>query len=80
MTMYSDVQKRAQAEIDSIVGRSRLPTVEDRDRMPFVNGVVLESLRWNPVIPLGLPHKAVEDDVYRGMLIPANATIFANVW
>ena len=80
MTLYPEVQKTAQAELDRVVGRSRLPNLDDRAKMPYINGIVYESLRWNPVLPLGLAHKAVEDDVYRGMLIPANATIYANVW
>ena len=36
------------------------------------------SLRWYPVLPLGVPHKSVADDEYRGMFIPAGSTIIPN--
>jgi cytochrome P450 len=53
MVLYPDVQTRAQAEIDSVVGRDRLPTFEDRASLPYVDAVVREVLRWRPIGPLG---------------------------
>lgn len=38
----------------------------------------LQRCRWHPVLPLGVPHKAVAADEYRGMHIPAGATVIAN--
>ena len=77
---YPEVQKKAQAEIDRVVGTDRLPTIADRANLPYVEALVTELYRWLPVAPLALPHRAVNDDVYNGMLIPKDATIFANVW
>ena len=54
MTLYPDVQKQAQAELDSVVGTDRLPTLDDRHRLPYLEAVVNEVLRWNPVGPLGM--------------------------
>lgn len=48
-----EVQKKAQAEIDALVGNDRLPTLSDRSRLPYINAVVTEVLRWNSVAPLG---------------------------
>jgi cytochrome P450 len=53
MVLYPDVQTRTQAEIDSVVGRDRLPTFEDRASLPYVDAVVREVLRWRPIGPLG---------------------------
>jgi cytochrome P450 len=53
MVLYPDAQKRAQAEIDSVIGRDRLPTFEDRASLPYVDAIVRETFRWNPVLPLG---------------------------
>jgi cytochrome P450 len=53
MVLYPDVQRRAQAEIDSVVGGDRLPTFEDRASLPYVESVLRETLRWHPVGPLG---------------------------
>jgi hypothetical protein len=53
MVLYPDAQKRAQAEIDSVIGRDRLPTFEDRASLPYVDAIERETFRWNPVLPLG---------------------------
>lgn len=80
MTLYPDIQRRAQEEVDNVTGGTRLPTYEDRDKMPYVNGLVYECLRWNPVVPLGLAHTSTKEDIYNGMRIPKGTTLFANVW
>ncbi|KAI0697258.1 cytochrome P450 [Cytidiella melzeri] len=73
-----EVQSKAQAEIDSVVGRDRLPGFEDRDALPYVQCVVHETMRWQPVVPLGIPHMSTADDCYEDMLIPKGSTIIAN--
>ena len=80
MTMNPEVQRTAQAEIDRVVGPNRLPTIADRDSLPYVNALVKEVLRWQPVAPMGLPHTSTEDDVIDGYFIPKDAMLFANVW
>ncbi|KAJ2989842.1 hypothetical protein NUW58_g3263 [Xylaria curta] len=80
MTIYPDVQKRAQEEIDRIVGSNRLPIMTDRENLPYINAVVKETLRWHPVAPMGLPHENTEDDVCDGYLIPKGSMLFANIW
>jgi cytochrome P450 len=80
MTVSPEVQKRAQEEIDRVVGTDRLPTVADRENLPYVDAVVKEVLRWHPVAPMGLPHTSTEDDICNGYLIPKGAMLFANVW
>ena len=54
MILYPDVQRKAQAEIDKIVGNSRLPDFSDEGSLPYVQAVVKETLRWHPVGPLGV--------------------------
>jgi cytochrome P450 len=53
MVSYPDVQRRAQAEINSVIGRDRLPVFEDRASLPYIESVLRETLRWQPVGPLG---------------------------
>ncbi|KAL0567556.1 hypothetical protein V5O48_014442, partial [Marasmius crinis-equi] len=52
MTLYPAVQERAQAELDEKVGSSRLPDFGDREKLPFIEAVLAETLRWHPVVPL----------------------------
>ena len=53
MMVYPKVQRRAQEEIDRVIGSDRLPTFADRGSLPYVEAVAKELLRWNPVTPLG---------------------------
>ena len=55
MTLYPEIQKKAQAEIDAVVGPNRLPDFQDRPSLPYINAVVKELSRWNLVEPLGRP-------------------------
>ncbi len=61
---------RAQTELDSVIGTGRLPGFEDRPRLPYVEAIYRELLRWRPPTMLGLFHTNSEDDVYRGYFIP----------
>ena len=80
MVLHPNVQKKAQEEIDCVVGTDRLPSLDDRDKMPFIAHVMWENLRWNPVAPLALSHATVQDDIYEGYWIPKGTTIQPNVW
>ncbi|KAH7883314.1 cytochrome P450 [Phlebopus sp. FC_14] len=80
MVLYPEVQKRAQAEIDKVVGRDRLPNFDDRSSLPYVEAVLKEILRFYPVAPLGIPHATTTDDVFDGYFIPKGSTIVANIW
>ena len=53
MTVYPEVQRQAQAEIDRVIGNDRFPTILDQPSLPYVDALVKEVLRWNPVGPLG---------------------------
>ena len=55
MALHPEVQKKAQAEIDTVVGPNRLPDFHDRPSLPYINAVVKESSRWNLVVPLCRP-------------------------
>jgi cytochrome P450 len=48
-----DVQTMAQKELDAVTMRERLPTFEDRPRLPFVDAICKEVKRWKPAVPLG---------------------------
>jgi cytochrome P450 len=54
LTLFPEAQKKAQAEIDAIVGPDRLPSYADRNSLPYVEALVKEILRWNAVAPTGI--------------------------
>ena len=53
MSLHPEIMRKAQQELDDVTGRDRLPTFEDRARLPFVEAVCREVSRWRPVVPLG---------------------------
>jgi cytochrome P450 len=67
--MATHPSTKAQEEIDSVNGTHRLLEFENCPSLPYV-GASREVMRWKPVLPLGLPHAATEDDVYDGYFIP----------
>ncbi|KAF5343042.1 hypothetical protein D9758_011166 [Tetrapyrgos nigripes] len=80
MRLYPNVMKKAQAEIDAVVGRDRLPTFEDRDHLPYIQAIVKEVLRWGPIVPLGVPRRVMKDDFYEGYFIPKGSLVIGNIW
>ena len=80
MTLHPEVQQKAREEIDRVVGTHRLPSISDRQNLPFVEAVVKEAFRWHPVGPMGLPHETSEDDYCEGYLIPKGALVIPNIW
>ena len=77
MLHHPEVLKKAQEEIDRVVGRDRLPTNEAD--LPYIRALQLELLRWRPVVPLVQPHLASDDDEYNGMRIPKGSLVWANL-
>ncbi|ETW79020.1 cytochrome P450 monooxygenase 71 [Heterobasidion irregulare TC 32-1] len=80
MVLYPEVQQKAHAEIDAIIGHGRLPKHSDESLLPYVGAVVKEVLRWAPIAPLGVPHSVLSDDIYKGYLIPAGSVVLGNCW
>lgn len=51
--VYPDVQRKAQEELDRVVGRDRLPEFADKAELPYLDAIMRECLRWLPVLPTG---------------------------
>lgn len=80
MVLHPRVYVKARDEIERIVGMSNLPTLEHKDSLPYINCIIQELYRWNPPLPLGLPHHLQSVDEYRNFHIPRGSMIFANIW
>ncbi|RZC40009.1 cytochrome P450 303a1 [Asbolus verrucosus] len=79
LILYPDVQKKAQEEIDNVVGRSRLPNLRDRPQMPYMECVVLEALRMFSARAFTVPHRALKDTYLDGFFIPKDTMVIANL-
>ena len=67
---HPDVQLRVQREIDDVIGSSRMPSMKDKQSMPYTEAVLCEVQRMGDIVPLGAPHCATEDAWVRGYRIP----------
>ncbi|KAF7340729.1 Cytochrome P450 [Mycena sanguinolenta] len=72
--------RKAQEEIDNVVGDERLPVSSDLEALPYVQAVIKETHRFRPVGPTGVPHATINDCRYREYIIPKGAPVFINVW
>jgi cytochrome P450 len=66
MLLFPDVQKKAQDEIDRVVGSKRLPVMEDLSDLQYIRACMKETLRWMPTTILGA--------------VPKGAGVMNNVW
>ena len=80
MAIHPEIQKRAQKEIDQPLGGERLPVLSDQDYLPYISAMIQEVYRWHTPLPLSIPKSLMEDDVYKGYLLPKGATVLENLW
>ncbi|OOF93176.1 hypothetical protein ASPCADRAFT_132879 [Aspergillus carbonarius ITEM 5010] len=77
---YPEIQINVQTELDRVVGRERLPTIEDQKNLPYCRAIIKEVERLYNPLWLGTPHSTSEDFVYRGQLIPKDTVVVLNTW
>ncbi|KAG8719501.1 hypothetical protein FRC08_002683 [Ceratobasidium sp. 394] len=80
MVLHPEIQQKAQAELDSVLGENRLPELSDRESLPYMNCILKEVSRWNSVAPLGVAHACSQDDEYKGYRIPKGSMVIGNTW
>ncbi|KZT66303.1 cytochrome P450 [Daedalea quercina L-15889] len=80
MLHHPHIQAKAQAEIDTVIGYERLPSITDRPSLPYVRSVIAEVFRCYPSAPIGLPHALRRDDVYKNFLLPKSSIVIPNIW
>ncbi|KAG2051170.1 cytochrome P450, partial [Suillus hirtellus] len=76
MMLHPDVQSCVRAEIDQAVGHDSIPCLDDRASLPYLDAILREVLRWNPIAPLGIAHVTSNDDVYDGYFIPKGSKLY----
>ncbi|KAF8958419.1 cytochrome P450 [Flammula alnicola] len=80
MALHPDRQNLAHAEIDRVIGSGRMPQLQDRNDLPYLDAIIKETSRWHPVLPLSIARRTNIDDYYRGFYIPKGTIIIPNVW
>ncbi|EKM48214.1 uncharacterized protein PHACADRAFT_203097 [Phanerochaete carnosa HHB-10118-sp] len=77
---FPEMQRRAQAEIDQVVGRDRVPVAADEKSLPFTRAIIKEIERVHNPFWLGTPHKSTEDFTYQGQFIPKGTVVIINAY
>ncbi|ESK85920.1 cytochrome [Moniliophthora roreri MCA 2997] len=79
LIVFPDVQRKAQAEIDGVIGRDRMPTLSDIKDLPYIQALIKEVHRFYPVSPI-IPRATLADEEYRGFVLPKGTTILVNIY
>ncbi|KAM8877876.1 vitamin D 25-hydroxylase [Synchiropus picturatus] len=80
MALYPNIQERVQREIDSVLPNGRAPTLEDKQRMPYVEAVLHEVLRFCNIVPLGIFRATSQDAHVNGFKIPKGTMVITNLY
>ena len=75
-----DVARKVQDEIDQVLGRGRMPSMKDKQDLPYVEATILEIQRMAEIVPFGVPHCVLEDVEFRGYTIPKGTTVMSNLY
>ncbi len=76
---HPSIQDKAYAEIIQAIGKQP-PTLEDRQKLPIIEALILENLRYTSLVAVALPHCTSSSSQLHGYLIPEGTLIFPNLW
>nr|QLC36614.1 cytochrome P450 1C2 [Kryptolebias hermaphroditus] len=80
LAKHPDIQTKLQELIDKVVGRNRLPSVEDRPHLPYLDAFIYETMRFTSFVPVTIPHSTTTDVSINGLKIPKDTVVFINQW
>ncbi|GAN04483.1 cytochrome P450 [Mucor ambiguus] len=77
---HPEIQDKAFQEIKDTIGLERLPGAQDEPMLPYLQCIIMETLRMRPPAPIAIPHATSKDDVYRNWLIPKDTVVVMNLF
>lgn len=77
---HPDILKRAQRELDTVIGVDRLVEESDIPNLPYLQAVVKEAFRMHPAAPVSLPHRASQASNVMGFSLPADTRLILNIF
>lgn len=80
MLLHPRVQSKVQEEIDNVIGWEKLPSTDDRKKMPYLSAVILETQRISNIGPFTLPHRALENTAIGGYTVPKDSTVLMSIY
>ncbi|XP_055697775.1 probable cytochrome P450 304a1 [Phlebotomus papatasi] len=80
LLLQPEILIKMQKEIDEVVGRGRLPELDDRINLPYVEATIREIMRLETLVPSAIPHKAVVDTKLLGYDVPEGAFVVPGLY
>lgn len=80
LVKYPDLQAKLHSVIDKVVGPDRLPTIEDRHSLAYLDAFMYETMRFTSFVPLTIPHSTTADVTIESLHIPKDTVVFINQW
>uniref|UniRef100_A0A8C1G6G2 Cytochrome P450, family 1, subfamily C, polypeptide 2 n=1 Tax=Cyprinus carpio TaxID=7962 RepID=A0A8C1G6G2_CYPCA len=80
LVKYPSIQTKLQEQIDKVVGRDRLPSVEDKSNLAYLDAFIYETMRYTSFVPVTIPHSTTSDVTIEGLHIPKDTVVFINQW
>ncbi|XP_065111349.1 cytochrome P450 1C2 [Paramisgurnus dabryanus] len=80
LVKYPSIQSKLQEEIDKVVGRDRLPSIEDKSNLVYLDAFIHETMRHTSLVPVTIPHSTTSDVTIEGLRIPKDTVVFINQW
>ncbi|CAH1772736.1 unnamed protein product, partial [Owenia fusiformis] len=79
MMTYPDIQNNLHKEIDHVIGKEQFPELSDREKMPYMEATILETLRYMSMVPTNVPHKTTCDTNIAGCDLPKGTQVWMNL-
>ncbi len=80
LVKYPSIQTKLQEQIDKVVGRDRLPSIEDKSNLAYLDAFIYETMRYTSFVPVTIPHSTTSDVTIEGFHIPKDTVVFINQW
>ena len=79
-TRNPSVQRKIRDEIHSVIGSERMPTLNDREQLLYMEAFIREVLRYSELAALGIPRRAVKNTTLQNTVIEEETLIIVNVY
>lgn len=75
-----EIQRQIQDQLDHLIGRECLPTIQDVESLPLLQATVYEVLRISSIIPLAIPRSTTTTIRICNFKIPIDTIVIVNLW
>ncbi|KAF7664996.1 hypothetical protein LDENG_00158360 [Lucifuga dentata] len=80
LAKHPEIQAKLQEVIDNVVGCDRLPSIDDRRSLAYLDAFIYEAMRFTSFVPVTIPHSTTSDVTINGLHIPKDTVVFINQW